>query len=66
MWEEVISVVVTFAVVLLASWRYWGRFKAKLKAIREFIDELDDALYDDKISEEEYRKLWEKFKKIVE
>jgi oligoendopeptidase F len=66
MWETVVGVIVIAAVTLLASWRYWIRFKAKLTAVREFIDTLDDALKDDKVTEEEYRQLWEKFKKLVE
>ncbi len=40
-------------------------FKRKLKEVREAIDALDDALQDDKISEEEFRKIWSKFKAII-
>ena len=66
MWETVVGVIVTAAVTLLASWRYWTHFKTKLAALRDFIDTLDDALKDDKVTEEEYRQLWEKFKKLAE
>jgi oligoendopeptidase F len=66
MWETVVGVIVTAAVTLLASWRYWARFKTKLAAIRDFIDTLDDALRDDTITDSEYQQLWEKFKKLVE
>jgi hypothetical protein len=30
--------------------------------VRQFIDTLDDALYDDRISEDEFRSLWSRFK----
>jgi|GEM_PF-1204403 hypothetical protein len=40
-------------------------FKRKLKEVREAIDALDDALQDDKISEEEFKEIWSKFKAIV-
>jgi uncharacterized membrane protein len=40
-------------------------FKRKLKEVREAIDVLDDALQDDKISEEEFRVIWNKFKAII-
>ncbi|MEM2697957.1 MAG: hypothetical protein QXF17_01410 [Ignisphaera sp.] len=40
-------------------------FKSKLHAFRKFVDELDDALYDDKISEDEFRSLWERFKALI-
>ena len=66
MWETIIGVVATFAVTILATWRHWRKFKTKLKAVREFVDTLDDALYDNSVSEEEYRALFEKFKKIIE
>jgi hypothetical protein len=62
----VVGVVVTAAVTLLASWRYWSRFKAKVSAVRGFVDALDDALKDDKVTEEEYKVLWERFKAVVE
>jgi len=40
-------------------------FKRKISAIRDALDTLDDALKDDKISEEEFNKLWQKFKMII-
>ena len=40
-------------------------FKRKLKEVREAIDALDDALQDDKISEEAFNEIWSKFKAIV-
>ena len=66
MWETIIGVVATFAVTILASWRYWRKFKTKLNRITTFMVTLDQALYDDKITEEEFRDLFEKFKKIIE
>ena len=58
--------IVTGIVVLLASWAKWGRLKTKIKAVREFVVLLDEALYDDRVTEEEWQQLWEKFKKILE
>ncbi len=40
-------------------------FKRKLKAIREAIDTLDDALEDDKLNREEFREILNKFKVII-
>jgi hypothetical protein len=37
-------------------------FKRRLHVVRQFIDTLDDALYDDRISEDEFRSLWSRFK----
>jgi hypothetical protein len=62
---ETISIVITAVVSVLATFfTQYALFKRKLHTIREFIDELDNDLYDDKVTEEEYRALWEKFKAI--
>jgi len=49
------------ALVAALKWRY---IKAKLSALREFIDALDDALKDDRVTEEEFNRLFELFKKL--
>jgi cell shape-determining protein MreC len=62
---ETISIVITAVVSVLATFfTTWGVFKRKLHTVREFVDTLDDALQDDKVTEQEYRELWEKFKAI--
>ncbi|MCS6768304.1 MAG: hypothetical protein RMJ59_02090 [Candidatus Nitrosocaldus sp.] len=48
----------------MGAYAYYS-FKRRLRAIRRFIDTLDDALYDDRISEDEFRALWSKFKAVV-
>ncbi len=40
-------------------------FKKRLHAVRQFLDVLDDALYDYRISEGEFRALWSKFKQMI-
>lgn len=49
---------VSFAVI------YWQRFKKKLGQLRKLVDTLDDALYDDKVSEGEYEAIWESVKDL--
>lgn len=61
----IISAALIISTVAAAAFVYYIRFKRKLKAFREFIDLLDDALYDDRITEEEYRALWDKFKRLI-
>jgi len=65
-WETVLGALAAFLVALAAAWRHWGRFKGKLRAVRELVDELDEALRDDRVTEEEWRRLWEKLKALVE
>jgi len=66
LWETVTAAIAAVAVTLLASWRYWRKFKTKLNRVTTFMVALEQALYDDKITEEEFRDLFEKFKKIIE
>ena len=40
-------------------------FKYRLRAIRKFIDSVDDALYDDKVSELEFRAIWANGKAVI-
>ena len=50
---------VSFAVI------YWQRFKSKLSTVRWMFDIVDDALQDDKITEEEWNGIWKAVKKVV-
>jgi oligoendopeptidase F len=59
--ETIVAIVTSLSSGLLA----WNKFKSKLHDVRQFIDTLDDALYDDKVTEQEYRAIWELFQKIV-
>jgi nitrate reductase assembly molybdenum cofactor insertion protein NarJ len=45
---------------------YWRLFKTKLSALREFVDLVDEALKDDKVTDEEYARLFDAFKKLFE
>jgi len=65
----VISVVVTFLIGLIvggvASRTYYKKFKDAVHAVRNCIDDVDDAFADDQISKEEVRQIYEKcFKPI--
>lgn len=39
--------------------------KQRLHALRKLIDLLDDALYDDTVTEDEFRRIWEQFKALL-
>lgn len=39
-------------------------FRKKRHAFRLAVDAVDDALYDDKITEVEYRDIWERFREL--
>jgi hypothetical protein len=46
-----------FAIYLIVKYR--------LHQARKFLDLVDDAIYDDKVSEDEFRAIWEAGKDIV-
>ena len=64
--SEVITAIIAVVGGITASAVAWAKFKTKFSEIRKFIDTLDDALYDNKVTENEYRELWESFKAVIE
>lgn len=45
---------------------YFLLFKKKLKAFRNLIDSVDDAVYDNNVSEEEFLKIYEHAKELIQ
>ncbi|MEM2759869.1 MAG: hypothetical protein QXU32_06595 [Nitrososphaerales archaeon] len=62
---EIISAVIAIISSISFAVIYWQRFKGKLSAIREVFDVVDDALRDDRVSEEEWNGIWMAVKKVV-
>ena len=46
----------------LAAWLY---LRKNVHKVRVLVDTVDDALYDDKVTEAEYRDIWEQFKRLL-
>ena len=59
----IVSATVTIAAVLLGI--RWQLAKNKLSEIRKLIDAVDDALYDDSVSEEEFREIFQRLMTVV-
>ncbi len=53
----IVSAAVTVAAVLLGI--RWQLAKNKLSEIRKLIDAVDDALYDDSVSEDEFKEIFQ-------
>jgi len=53
------------AVLIGVGGTYFLVFKKKLKQFRRFIDNVDDALYDNTVTEEEFRKIYEAGKALI-
>ncbi len=51
------AAIITIAAMLLGA--RWRLAKKKLSQVRTLIDKVDDALYDDNISEQEFRDIFE-------
>jgi len=43
----------------------FGFAKSKIKQLRVFFTDIDDALYDDKVTEEEFRKIFESGRNLL-
>lgn len=59
--------IITGAMMVLAGLLgfKWQIVKSKLSEIRQLVDAVDDALYDDSVSEDEFRDIFRKFETIV-
>ena len=57
----IVAAIISIAVILLGA--RWQLAKKKLRQVRTLIDKVDDALYDDNISEQEFRDI---FKALVD
>jgi hypothetical protein len=56
------TIVITW---LVKGWKDWAEVKLKLVEINEFLTTVNDALYDDKVTEDEFRNVFDKFKKLI-
>jgi len=61
-WESIL--VVIFLVVTTILGKQWKNLKKKIKEVREFIETIEKALEDDKISKLEMLKITREFKDI--
>ena len=59
----IVSAAVTIAAVLLGI--RWQLAKNKLSEIRKLIDAVDDALYKDSVSEEEFSEIFQRLMTVV-
>jgi hypothetical protein len=56
------TIVITWFV---KGWKDWAEVKLKLVEINELLGSVNTALYDDKVTEDEFENIFEKFKKVV-
>jgi hypothetical protein len=63
--QPLLPLLATFLLGLIGSVAYWAKFKTRLHAVRNFVDAVDESIYDDKITEQEFRTTWEAGKKII-
>lgn len=61
--QAIAAAVLTIAATLLGA--RWQRAKNKLSEIRQLVDSVDDAVYDDKVTEEEFRTIYQRLTTVV-
>ena len=66
--ETIISFVVNLGVPILigVAGSYFLLFKKKIKEMRNFIVDIDDAVTDDKVTEEEFQKIYADAKALIQ
>lgn len=55
---EVVAVLVSFGIGVIASKRYYQKVKVSVKELKECIETVEKALEDDKVTKEEVSKLF--------
>lgn len=61
--EEVIALISTMIITVLGG--YFAKFKKKNGELRELIADIDDAIYDNQINEEEVRKIADSARRLA-
>ena len=56
---------VSIVAISLIAGLQWGFAKSKITQIRKLADAVDDALYDDKISEQEFRMIFARLRTLI-
>jgi hypothetical protein len=59
-----VTAVVTVSAFLLGN--RWQQAKNRLSDIRQLVDAVDDALYDDEVSEDEFRAIFQRLTDLVQ
>lgn len=59
-----VTAVVTVSAFLLGN--RWQQAKNRLSEIRQLVDAVDDALYDDEVSEDEFRAIFQRLMDLVQ
>jgi len=62
----IIATIVSFVFGILAKQPQYQKVKSKFSQSKEFLTQIDDALYDNKVTEEEFRKIFDAGKKLVD
>jgi len=63
--DVVASMIITAIITALAIFvPTWHHFKKRISKLRELIIEVDEALKDDNVTEEEFRRIWERVKAV--
>lgn len=62
----IIATLVSFAIGILSRQPAYQKVKLKFSQSKEFLTQIDDALYDNKVTEEEFRKIFDSGKKLID
>ena len=66
MWEPIAAIIVTFLIGLVASHKYWPRAIRSAKEFGDVISSVLEAVEDEKITEEEVKRISKEAKEFVE
>lgn len=61
-----ITTILSFVVGFVARQPAYQKAKGLVTSSKQFLTEIDDALYDSKVTDEEFRKIFDAGKKIID
>ena len=62
----IVTIVLPFVIGILSREPWYQKAKMKLSESRQLLDDIDDAVYDDKVTEAEFRKAWDSARRLIQ
>jgi len=63
--DTTLTIIFSAITAIISGTAVWSKFKSKLSAFRQFIDDMDNAVQDNTVTDAEFQKLWSDGKALL-
>lgn len=63
--DTTLTIIISAVTAIISGTAVWSKFKSKMDAFRQFIDDADNAIQDNTVTEDEFRKIWNDGKALL-